>query len=69
MSVVAIVALGEVRATTFIAALGCFSAWGTTVDGKGKTTSSMRKKPGKRWSRNCLSESRRLSYCASTTAG
>ena len=48
VSVVTTVDFGEVRATTLSAAPGCFSAWGTTVEGRGKTTSSMRKKPWKR---------------------
>ena len=46
--------LGVVRATTFIVASGCLSGCGTSVDGKGKTSSSIRKKPGKLWSRNCV---------------
>src|SRR5579871_3934899 len=40
LSVATEVELGEVRATTLRVAPGCLSGWGTSVDGKGKTSSS-----------------------------
>jgi len=60
---------GLVRAMTLITASGCFSGWGTSVDGNGKESSSILKKTGDVGSRRCLAASSRLSCSAWTIEG